>query len=261
MTPLVRAELTKILTQRSVWIAVGILIGLQLLIGVQTLPLYADAVAAITPEGIIEVFPGLRQPAEEAMIESLVSSSLEMSLFLPVIAVILMGQELSHKQLRTSLLAVPARGRLLVAKLAAATLFFLVPVLLVVAVSALFAFLAVKDWNPGLLFAPEAVAGQLQFIGFALAACLASAGITLLLRNVVVSAVVVVAMAAVSYAQAAPAAIDPYLPVSAGRNLLLDTVTSTDLTSSAAVAVAVLVAWVLLTGVGSAVAVVRRDAP
>lgn len=261
MTPLIRAELTKTLSQRSVWIAIAILLGLQILVGAQTLPLYSDAVSAITPDGIIEVFEGQPQPADQAMVESLVSSSLEMTLFLPVVAVLLVGQEFKNRQLRTSVLAVPARGRLMAAKLASATAFFLVPVLLVAAVSAVFTFLAVKDWKPGLLFEPAALSGQVQFIGFALAACLLAAGITMVARSVVVAAVVVVVMAMLSYAQAAPAAIDPFLPVSAGRNLLLDATTSTDLTSTPGVATLVLLAWVVVTGTAAALTVARRDAP
>ncbi len=261
MTPLLRAEATKILTQRSVWIATAILLGLQVLLGVQTLPMYAEAVDAITPAGTIEIFDGRAQHAEQAMVEALVSSSLEMSLFLPVIAVLLAGQEFKNHQLRTTLLAVPARGRLMMAKLLSSAAFLLVPVLGVAAVSAVFTFLAVKDWNPGLLFSPAALAAQLQFIGFALAACLLAAGITMVTRNVVVSAILVVTMATLSYAQAAPDLIDPFLPVSAGRNLLLDAATATDLTSDPATATAVLLAWVVLTGVGALISVTRRDAP
>ncbi|ACZ29138.1 hypothetical protein Xcel_0097 [Xylanimonas cellulosilytica DSM 15894] len=261
MTRLVRAELTKIGTQRSVWVAMGVVLAIQVFAGWQALSLYAGAVARMTPDGIVEVFTGQPQAANQAMIENLVSSSLEMSMFLPVVAALLAGQEFQHRQLRTSLLAVPARGHLVAAKLASATVFLLVPVLLVVATSTTFTYLAIKDWNPGLLLEPAALRGQVGFVGYALALCLVTAAVTMLARSTVVAIVTVVVLTVISMAQVLPAAVDALLPVSAGRNLLLDPVSATDLTGGATLAAVVLVGWVVITAASAAVSIARRDAP
>ncbi len=256
-----RAELTKIVTLRSVWLTLGAVLAIQVLVSALSLSLYADAVAAITPDGMIEIFVGQPQEAEQAMLESLVASSLQMCIFLPVVAAVVAGQELRGRQLRTSLLAVPARGRLMTAKLVAATVFLLVPASLVALVSAVFTHLAVQEWKPGLVVSPAALSAQARFIAFAVALCLVTYAITLAARSIVVAVVAAVILTTVTMGQLVAPGLDRWLPVSAGRNLLLDPVSTPDLTSGPVLAALVLVAWVLVTGTGAGASLARRDAP
>lgn len=257
----VRSELTKIITLRSVWLTLGGVLALQVLVGAMSVSLYSDAVAAMTPDGIIEIFVGQPQDAEQAMLESLVASSLEMCIFLPVVAAVIAGQEFRGRQLRTSLLAVPARGQLVTAKLVAAGVFLLLPALLVAAVSTLFTYLAVRQWQPGLVVSEAALSAQARFVVFAVALCLVTYAVTLVTRSVVVAVMVAVVLTAVAMSQALAPTLDRWLPVSAGRNLLLDPVSTPDLTSGPTLAVAVLATWVVVLGIVAGAAFTRREAP
>lgn len=213
----IRAELTKIVTLRSVWLVFAAVLGLQILVDAQALSLYADAVSKITEDGMIEIFVGQPEPAEAAMIDGLVASSLEMSVFLPSLAAVMAGQEFRGRQFGLSVLAVPRRGRLIAAKLAAAAVFLLLAALSIVAVSTTFTYLAVKDWDPGLLLTAEAVLGQTKFVAFSVLFCLAVYAITLITRSTLVAILVSVALVAVSMAQAFAnvPGVDALLPVSA----------------------------------------------
>lgn len=256
-----RAELTKIVTLRSVWLTLGAVLAIQVLVGATSLSLYADAVAAITSDGIIEIFVGQPQEAQQAMLESLVASSLEMCIFLPVVAAVVAGQEFRGSQLRTSMLAVPSRGRLVAAKLVAAGIFLLLPALLVAAVSSLFTYLAVREWQPGLVASQVALSAQGRFVVFAVALCLVTYAVTLVTRSVVTAVVVAVVLTAMAMSQVLAPTLDRWLPVSAGRNLLLDPVSTPDLTSGPVLAVAVLAAWVVVMGLAAGAAFMRREAP
>ncbi|MER6000222.1 hypothetical protein ABT120_16755 [Nonomuraea angiospora] len=111
----VRAELTKILTLPRVWIATGVVLGLHALVLIQSVRLNAEAVADITPDGVIEIFIGTPQPATEAILGLLAASSLQMGLLVPVLAAMIAGQEFRSNQLGVTVLAVPRRGRLIAA--------------------------------------------------------------------------------------------------------------------------------------------------
>ena len=262
MLPAIRSELTKILTLRTAWLVLGAMLGLQLLVEVQALSLYADAVAKITPDGFIEIFIGQREPAEAAMLDGLVAASLQMSIFLPCFAAVLAGQEFRSRQLGLSVLAVPRRGRLVVAKSVAAAICLLVAAALIATISTTFNYLAIKDWNPGLLLTSQAVTGQLKFLAYAVLVGLITCAITVLARSTLVGIVVSVALVAVTMTQvlaSASPSLDALLPISAGRNLLLNPQMS-DLTSSPPYAAVVLVGWAVLSTVVAGVALSRRDA-
>jgi ABC-type transport system involved in multi-copper enzyme maturation permease subunit len=256
-----RAELTKTITLRSAWLVLGAILGLQLLAEAQALGLYTEAVSKIAADGTIEIFVGQREPAEAAMLNGLVAASLQMSVFLPALTAVLAGQEFHSPQLGLSVLAVPRRGRLLVAKALAAAVALLVAALLIAAVSTMFNYLAIADWKPSLLLSSEAVTGQIKFLAYAVLLCLATYAITVIARSTLVGILVSVALVAVTMTQvlAASPVLDALLPVSAGRNLLLDPALS-DLTSDPPQAAVVLVGWALLTMVAAGVLLARRDA-
>lgn len=257
-----RAELTKILTLRSVWIFTGIILGLQSLVLSQAARLNAEAVANITPDGIIEIFVGQRQPANEALLDLLVASSLQMSLLLPSLAAVIAGQEFRSRQLGLTVLAVPQRGRLLVAKSLAVTIYLLLTTLLIVGISTAFMYVTIKDWNPGLLLSADALNGHARFIVYAVLFSLIGFAITVIARSALTGIIVTVAVIAVTMTQVlaeiAPA-LDALFPLSAGRNLLLNG-TVNRLTAGPEHGLLVLVCWALATTIIAGITLSRRDA-
>jgi ABC-type transport system involved in multi-copper enzyme maturation permease subunit len=257
-----RAELTKLLTLPRVWIVTGVILGFHTLVLFQPAKLFADAVDNITPDGTIEVFTGHPQPATEAIIGLLVASSLQVGLILPMLAAVIAGQEFRNHQLDLTMLAMPRRGRLLAAKVLVVAGYLLVVAILMAGMSTAFMFAAVKNWNPGLLVSADAFRGQGRFLAFAVLFSLTGYAITVLARSTLVSIIVTVFLIAMTATQVvahfAPP-LDPLLPLSAGRNLLLNDDLNR-LTASPTHGLAVLAGWALVTTIVAGVALNRRDA-
>jgi len=256
-----RAELSKIRTWRRLWLVTGLVLGLQLLVGAQAMGLYAEAVAGITPDGRIEIFAGVREPAYPAMTEALVASSLQMSIFLPVLTAVLAGREVRGRQLGLCLLAVPRRGRLLTAKILAAAAYLLATALLIAAISSVFTHLAVRDWDPGLLVSAGALRGQAEFLAFAVLLGVTTYAIAVAVRRTLVAILAALALITVTMTQvlAGRPGLDALFPLSAGRNLLLNPA-ATELTAGPWHALLVLVGWALVTSLIAGVSLARRDA-
>ncbi|MEU8614645.1 hypothetical protein AB0C29_42335 [Actinoplanes sp. NPDC048791] len=261
MRAAVRAELVKITTLRAGWLVLGAILALQLLVEVQVVGLTADAVAKVTPDGSIEIFLGRREPARAALLEGIRASSLQMSVFLPGLAAVIAGQEFRGGQLGLTVLAVPRRGRLLVAKLLAAAGCLTLAAVLIATISTVFSYLGVKDRFPGLPVSADAIAGQARFILYAVLLGLSTYAIAVIARSTLAAIGVSLALITVTMTQvlAGVPGLDALLPVSAGRNLLLNPATG-DLTSSPPQAVLVLVGWALVTALLAGVTLVRRDA-
>ncbi|MFD1535537.1 ABC transporter permease [Nonomuraea guangzhouensis] len=262
MVPATRSELTKILTLPSVWIVTGIILALHVLVQLQPAKLLADAVADITPAGTIEVFIGEPQPATEAILGLLAGGSLQMGLFLPVLAAVIAGQEFRSQQLGLTVLAMPRTVRMLAAKLLATALYVLVVAILIAGISTAFMYVAVKAWNPGLLLTSEAFLGHGRFITFAVLFCLTAFAITTVARNTLTGIIVTVALIAITMSQALAGAapdLDALLPLSAARNLMLDPGIN-DLTASREHGLLVLIGWAAVTAVGAAITLSKRDA-
>lgn len=257
-----RAELAKIIYLRTVWIVAGAIVALHLLVSAANVGLNSDAVAKITPAGIIEIFEGEPQPAHRALVDFLVASSFQMGLFLPGIAAVAAGQEFRSGQLGMSLLAVPRRGRLVVAKTLATGGLLLFVSIVIAAISTAFMYAAVKDWDPGLLVSADALRGQGKFVAFAVLSGLATFALTVISRSTLVGIAVTVVLAALTMTQLLAAltpALDALLPLSAGRNLLLDPV-GNRLSAGPQHALIVLTAWPLATTAAAWIALTRRDA-
>ena len=257
-----RAELSKILTLPGAWIVTGIVLGLQVLVEAQSVTLNADAVAHITPGGVIEVFTGQPQPASEAILGLLAGGSLQMGLFLPVLAAVIAGQEFRAQQLGVTVLAVPRTGRLLIAKLVATALYVLVLAVLIAGVGTAFMYAAVKGWNPGLLISGEAFLVHTRFIAFAILFCLTAFAITTIARSTLTGVIVTVALITVTMTQVlagfAPR-LDALFPLSAARNLMLDPGVN-DLTATPTHGLLVLIGWAAATAAGAGITLGRRDA-
>lgn len=257
------AELSKIRSSRIVWLITGAVIALHLLIGQANLRNTSTAVEGITPDGLIEIFADERQPAGEALIDLLVSFSLQIVvMFLPIIAVVIAGQEFRAGQLAQSVLAVPRRGLLMAAKAIALVVFMAGVAILVELISNAYMFLAVKDWDPGLLLGADTLADHGKLLALAVLVSLVSFAITTPTRSTLIGIVVSVLLMALAMTQVLARtvpAVDALLPVSAGRNLLLDPADA-DLSSSAGYAAIVLVAWALLSTLAAGLLLSRRDA-
>jgi hypothetical protein len=256
-----RAEITKIRTLRSAWIFTGALLALQVLILLQTAGLNAEAVAQITPDGVIEIFADEPEPATRAILELLVASSLQMGLFLPALGALVAGQEFRSRQLGITTLAVPRRGRLIAAKSLAVTVQMLCTALLIAALSTAATYYAIRNWNPGLLLTSDAFAGQAAFVVVAVSVALTGYALTVLTRSTLAGIVASVALLGVTMTQAlagvAPQ-VDALMPFSAARNLLLNPEVN-QLTAGPVHALLVLLGWAGLSTLAAGIAHGRRD--
>jgi ABC-2 type transport system permease protein len=247
------AELIRIRSRRTCWFSVAVLVALHLLVSAENLGQTRDAVARITPYGIIEIFAGEPEPARPALVEWLVASSLQMSIFLPVIAAVAARPEIT-----ATLLATPRRIRLVVAQTAAAGAVLLMVALVIAAISGLFEVVEVWDWDPGLPFGADALRGQLTYLGFAVLSALPVFAVTLIARSALAGILFSVLLTAGTMLQF-PGWADALLPLSAGRNLLLDPAFS-QLSSGPLTAWAVLFGWALTSVFAAALVLTRRDA-
>jgi ABC-2 type transport system permease protein len=257
-----RAELTKIVTLRSTWLVTGVILALHLLISVANLRQNTDAVANITPDGLIEFFPGEPRPAREAIVDFLVAGSFQMCLFLPVLAAVLAGQEFRARQLGQSVLAVPRRGVLVTAKTAAVTGYLLLVSLAIAGISTAFMYAAVKDWDPGVLTGGGALPAQGRFLAFAVLSALIGYAVTLIARSTLIGIGATVALLAVTMTQVAAVfvpGVDALFPLSAGRNLLLDP-GDNRLSAGPGHALVVTMLWPVVTVGVAGVLLGRRDA-
>ncbi|GAA3140261.1 hypothetical protein GCM10010466_34180 [Planomonospora alba] len=259
----VRAELTKIVTLRAVWLVTGAVVGLHLLLWTQNIDAETEAVDGITADGMIERFPGTVRPAREALAEYLAASSFQMCLFLPFTAAVIGGQEFRAGQLGASLLAVPRRGLLVGAKTLATGGFLLSAAAVIAAISTAFMYGATRGWDPGLVVSAQAWAAQAKFLAYAVLSGLVTFAVTLIARSTLAGVLVTVVLTALTMSQVLAAfapALDALVPLSAGRNLILLPGEDLRLSAGPAHAMAVLVAWPLLATVTAAVLLTRRDA-
>jgi ABC-2 type transport system permease protein len=249
----VGAELARIGSRRRFWLSAAALIGLHVLVSAENLEQTRAAVARITPYGIIEIFAGEPEPARPALIGWLLASSLQMSLFLPVIAAVAARPEMT-----ASLLATPRRIRLMIGKTVAVSVVLLALAVTIATISGLFLFAEVNRWDAGLAVSADALRGQAAYLVFALLSALPAFAFTLITRSTLGGILVTVLVAAGTMAQL-PARFDAWLPLSAGRNLLLDPA-YLRLSSGPSAAWSVLAGWALISVAVATGLAVKRDA-
>ncbi|GAA1609869.1 hypothetical protein [Actinoplanes couchii] len=263
LTAAIGAELSKIKSSRIVRLVTGVVLGLHLLIGAANLGDTTTAVRNIGADGLIEIFAGERVLAGEALVDLLIASSLQIVvMFLPVVAAVIAGQEFLQGQLAQSVLSVPRRGILVTAKAVALVLYIGVVAVLVEAISSAYLYASVQDWNPGLVYAAGTLAEQARLLALAVLVSLVSFAITTLARSTLIGVVVSVLLMALTMTQVLARtvpSVDALLPVSAGRNLVLDAADA-DLSSGPVRAAVVLVAWAVVSTLVAGVVLSRRDA-
>lgn len=261
---LVSSEVTKIRTLPGVWLAAGILLALHVLVLQVQSSFYVRAVSDITPAGMIEIIPGLPEPAGPAIVGDVVAASLQVGLFVCVLGAVAAGSEFRTGQLGSSVLAVPSRLSLVVAKTVATGLCALVVGLTMAAASTASMYVAVRSWDPTILVSPAALAGQARFLLFVVTSTITAASITLIARRALVGVLAVGVLISLTVTQVVAAlasGVDALLPVSAARNLLLTPGPGeVPLTAGPVQGALVLVGWAVVTTIAAALTLQRRDA-
>ncbi|GAA0989753.1 hypothetical protein GCM10009551_047230 [Nocardiopsis tropica] len=259
----VRSELTKVLTLPSVWVITGVILALNVFFQYQTLGFNIDTVANVRPDGMSEV-DGRAVHAETELRQTLGVSVFNPGLLFPILGAVLAGTEFRAGQLGLSLVAVPHRLRLVLGKLSAMTAYALVLGLVCIAMANAFMYIAVRNWNPDMLWSTDMLAAEAALLLFTVTFTLIGAGITLITRRTLTGIIATVILIMLTMAQVVAMvspAVDAFLPLSAARNLLLQgRDAGAPLTGSAGHGAAVLAGWALVTSVVATLAVKRRDA-
>lgn len=265
MIAAVRAELTKLATLPGLWLLTAALLAVHLVSLLASYGLYADAVAGIGADGMIEIFQGERLPAVPEMTEQLVAAVFTTVPLVPVAGALVAGAEFRSGQIGLSLAAVPSRPRLVVAKAVATAVYPVLLCAVLAAVTTAVMYPAVSSWRPGILVDGDVLRGYLAVTLVAVCATQLALGITLLTRRALAGILVMAVLLGATITQVLAAvapALDAALPVSAARNLLFrdSAGISPPLTSGPAVATAVLLLWAGVALVAPALVLGRRDA-
>ncbi|AOS63163.1 hypothetical protein [Actinoalloteichus hymeniacidonis] len=263
MLGIIRSELTKILTLPSVWITAGVILAVNLFFQYQSIGFNIETVANIGPDGLVEV-RGQLESAETVLRQALEASLFSPSILLCVLGAVIAGAEFRTGQLGLSLVAVPGRVRLVLGKIIATTVYALGFGLFCIALAAAFLYVAARDWNPGILWSLELLAGEARILLFMVTFTLIPLAITLITRRTLSGIIVAMVLVMLTMAQVVAVvspAVDAFLPVSAARNLLLQgTDNPVPLTGSAGHGAMVLIGWTVLTCIASVLIIRRRDA-
>ncbi|MFT3875340.1 MAG: hypothetical protein QM708_02775 [Propioniciclava sp.] len=262
-----RSELTKIVTLPSVWITTGILLALSI---------YFQFLLTSSIHGYLETLDAngmhwwFRRPvpADLSVMEDIGGAVFNPGIFFPVLGAVIAGAEFRTGQLGHSVLAVPDRVRLVLAKTVAAGLHALAFGLLFALMTLISGYLGVKDWRPDLIWRPEVLAGIAGSVVFVVVITLITFGITLVVRRTMIGILIMMGFTAILMTRAFYAispVLDAAMPISAARNLWLQAGTYTDVdrpaySSTPAMAALVLAGWVVIAVVGAVIAIQRRDA-
>lgn len=265
MLGVIRSEVTKIVTLRSLLGFYGGLLLLYLVIQLASLNLFLEAVQNIDSRGFIEIFVGQQVPAVQEMTEQLVAAMFTPVPLIPVAGAIIAGSEFWAGQIGVSVTATPSRVRLILGKAVATALVtaFMCVVLALATTAVMYP--VVKSWNPAILVSGDVLGGYLRVTVVAVCTTLVALGIALMTRRALVAALVMALLLGVTITQllarVAPA-VDAASPISAARNLLFAGARDVfpPLTSGPGTAVLVLLAWAVAAMAGSIVLSVHRDA-
>ncbi|WP_435111038.1 ABC transporter permease [Nocardiopsis synnemataformans] len=260
---IIRSELTKVLTLRSIWVMTGVIIALNVFFQYQSLGFNIDAVANVRPDGMTET-NGRVFHAETELRQTVGVTVFNPGLLFPILGAVIAGAEFRSGQLGLSVVAVPNRIRLVLGKLLATTAYALGLGLVCIALATAFMYAAVRDWNPGMLWSADMLAVEARLLLFTATFTLIGAGITLLTRRTLTGIIATVVLIMLTMAQVVAMlspAVDAFLPLSAARNLLLQgRDAGAPLTGSAEHGAIVLTLWALVTSIVAALAIKRRDA-
>ena len=263
MISAIRSELIKFLTLPSVWIFTGILFVLFLYVQSIVFGDNIQMVASVRPDGMVE-FWGKLVLAQTEITQSIGTGILNASLVLPILGAVIAGAEFRAGQLGMSLVAVPNRNRMILSKILATTLYVLGFGVLCIAIATLLTYIAVKDWNPALLWSPDMWAAHGRLLLFMVTSTVIGLAITLIARSTLTGIIASVVLMMLTFTQVvamvSPTA-DAFLPLSAARNLLLQPGDAgAPLTGSAQHGAMVLIGWTVIASGIAALITNRKDA-
>lgn len=265
MFAIIRSELTKILTSPSVWIVTVILLALSLLYQYQGMAITKEVLETLDADGM-HWWYGRPVDAELDQFSTMGAVIFNPGIFFPVLGAVIAGAEFRTGQLGLSVLAVPSRTRLVIGKTIATALYALIIGFIFTIMTILSTYLAVKDWQPDLIWRSEALTQMVGGVLFIVAITLITFGITLITRRTLFGIVVMGGFIGVTLSQVIASFIpdlDALTPISAARNLLLQNDTgiqAAPFSSSPEIGALVLIGWVLLAFIVSMITVQRRDA-
>lgn len=265
MIKTIRSEFTKIITLPSVWIVTGILLAIGLLFQYQSMNLNVEFLKTLDANGMHWWY---KRPvdAELSLFSTMGAVIFNPGIFFPLLGAVMAGAEFRTGQLGLSVLAVPSRSRFVIGKTIATALYALLLGLIFAAMTLFSTYLSVKNWQPNLVWRPEAlmqIAGGVLFI---VAMTLLTLGITLVTRRTLHGILVMGGFIGVTVTQVLASfipALDALTPISAARNFLLQSdigIPGPSFTSSPATGAWVLAGWVVLMFIVSMATIQRRDA-
>lgn len=263
MLSTVRSELTKIVTLPSIWVATAIPLALFLLMQTSIFSDSRALVARVGADGFADL-DGRSVHAATEITQLLGVSVFNAGLLLPVLGALIAGTEFRGGQLGLTFVAVPDRTRLVLGKALATALYALALTFVCVLIGSVLTYVAVADWDPGLLWSPQMLAAHTRLLLFTVTITLWGLALTLIARRaltgIVASVVVMMLTMAQVVAMISPS-LDALLPLSAARNLLLQgRDAGAPLTGSVGQGAVVLAAWAVVTLVVAGAALRRRDA-
>ena len=258
MVRIVRSEITKITTLPSVWITAVALFFVFLFFQYQVFGVYSELAAGFREGALTETY------VAEELQESVEASIFNPGILLVLLGAIIAGSEFKAGQFGMSVVAVPNRRKLLVAKFIAASLYVFILTLVWFVVAAAFVYFGAQGVSTELISGVDLLPGFFRLLLFMIAFTLFPLGFTLIARRTlfgVVSSMVLIMLTMVQVVAIMSPKVDAFLPLSAARNLLLQgTDNPVPLTGTSLQGGLVLLGWVIISAVGAVVVLTRRDA-
>lgn len=264
MFSVIRSEFTKFLTLPGVWLVTGVIV---LLFIYMQQSLHADHISMIEnvrPDGTADIGMGVVNVASQIR-GSIGTAVMNAGLLLPVLGAVIAGTEFKAGQLGLSLVAVPNRTRFVVTKVLAVGLYAAGLAIVFIAAALVLIYLAVKDWNPDVLWSTQTLQEAGRVLLYMVTITLTGAAITLVTRRTLSGIIVSIVLITLTFAQVvaliAPA-VDAFLPLSAARNLMFQdaAILPVPLTGTELQGALVLTGWAAITSVVALVLIRRRDA-
>ncbi|QPL05527.1 MULTISPECIES: hypothetical protein [Actinomyces] len=258
MIAAIRSEWTKTFTLPSVWIITGALFAVFLLFQFLSFEFYSETAARLTSG-----------ESTQAQAVALLQGDLMASIFNPGILFTLLGAVIAGAEFRTgqfgmSVVAVPNRIRLVVSKVLVAALFALALGVIWYAIGTSLMLASTNGVAAAAVLNGDFFATLGRVLLFMVAFALFPLGLTLLTRRTltgVIAAMVFFMLTLTQVVAMVSPAVDAFLPLSAARNLLLNSDdTPVPTTAGPVHGALVLTAWAVLTVVLAAVVTKRRDA-
>lgn len=264
MFSVIRSEFTKFLTLPGVWLVTGVIVLLFIYMQQSLHTDHVSMIANVRPDGTADIGLGVVDVTTEIR-GSIGTAVMNAGLLLPVLGAVIAGTEFKVGQLGLSLVAVPNRTRFVLSKVLAVGLYAAGLAIVFIAVALVLIYLAVKDWNPDVLWSTQTLQEAGRVLLYMVTITLTGAAITLVTRRTLSGIIVSIVLITLTFAQVvaliAPA-VDAFLPLSAARNLMFQdaAILPVPLTGTELQGALVLTGWAAITSVVALVLIRRRDA-